>query len=64
MAGSLLQRACASVRIWLMRPRAEGVLVGEPLRAEEIQEDRARLRVPTRALSRSRHRDRGGNASS
>jgi hypothetical protein len=30
-------------------PYAKGVLVGEPLGAEEIQEDRTRLRVPPRA---------------
>ena len=36
-------------RVVLDPPHAEGVLVGEPLRAEEVQEDRAGLRVPPRA---------------
>src|SRR3954462_8737028 len=36
-------------RVVLDPAHAEGVLVGEPLRAQEVQEDRARLRVASRA---------------
>src|SRR5581483_2856070 len=44
-----VERAGDPGRVVLDPPHAEGVLVGESLRAEEVQEDRARLRVPTGA---------------